>query len=605
MFEREINQHKSKSAKITTNSIFEFNHMPISKRSTLQWAEHCSECSMPHCFETCSFYNPRPDLKCRRFKQGLKIIRDQPLKQIFEVEFSKWGKLEAVGAQSIYSYPLVYIMELTDRVLGIFFSIIPCTLQMRLWLFRKLYGLKNIIAKSKKGESIDNASHMLLQIYNPDVKTVHLRLAIINIDSSKGYYQKEMELKNGFQQFLIDLSDITINTDLSRPYICQIEPTSDELQTRLHFGQLDFVRLQDETSLKIPNVLTVENQYKDKKHKIKCVVWDLDNTLWRGTLIEDGYENLIPNEKAIDLIKTLDQRGILNSIASKNYHEDAWGMISMMGLSEYFIAPQINWGPKSISLEKIQKTINISMDAIAFIDDQIFERAEVESKHPTVTLYNELEISTIAALLPFDVPITEESKMRRQMYKEQTLRSEALGSSDDNYDIFLKNCEIIVSIEALSERTIMRSFELAQRTNQMNFSGKRYSTDELRSIRTDTNKRADIIRCKDKFGDYGIIGLCITNKKTNTIEDMMFSCRIQSKQIDVAVIIHYLETMDANLCINYCPSPRNAKSAQVFSELGFIANEKQNKIVYQFPMEKSFPTNDIITVDVEEISGVQ
>ena len=122
------------------------------------------------------------------------------------------------------------------------------------------------------------------------------------------------------------------------------------------------------------------------KHVIKCVVWDLDNTLWEGTLLEG--DDVCLREDVLEIIKALDQRGILQSVASKNDHDAAFEKLRQFGLDEYFLYPQINWNSKAASISKIVDALNISAEAIAFIDDQAFERAEVAHSLPQVTLFD-------------------------------------------------------------------------------------------------------------------------------------------------------------------------------------------------------------------------
>ena len=112
---------------------------------------------------------------------------------------------------------------------------------------------------------------------------------------------------------------------------------------------------------------------------IKCVVWDLDNTVWDGILLEDASVRLKP--RIHHVLDMLDRRGILHSIASRNDRELAMTKLREFGIADYFLYPQIRWDAKSASLSAIQESLNIGYDTMLFLDDQPFERDEVASVH--------------------------------------------------------------------------------------------------------------------------------------------------------------------------------------------------------------------------------
>src|SRR5205823_3850109 len=119
-------------------------------------------------------------------------------------------------------------------------------------------------------------------------------------------------------------------------------------------------------------------------HKVKCVVWDLDNTLWNGILGERGAEGVSLRDQAVATILALDNRGVLQSIASKNDHDEGGRALQHFGLSHFFLHPAIGWQPKSAGIRSIARRLNISTDSFAFIDDSAFERAEVTTHLPEV-----------------------------------------------------------------------------------------------------------------------------------------------------------------------------------------------------------------------------
>src|SRR5258706_14052724 len=122
-----------------------------------------------------------------------------------------------------------------------------------------------------------------------------------------------------------------------------------------------------------------------KPPTVKCLVWDLDNTLWGGRLLEDGEVPLA--EPVRELIKLLDARGILQSIASKNDHDQAWAKLEQLGVAEYFILPHIGWTPKFESIRAIAAELNFAYATMAFVDDQATELASVSYYLPDVRCY--------------------------------------------------------------------------------------------------------------------------------------------------------------------------------------------------------------------------
>ncbi len=159
----------------------------------------------------------------------------------------------------------------------------------------------------------------------------------------------------------------------------------------------------------------------ERQKETKCVVWDLDETIWDGILLEMDAVKLKPGIK--EIIRTLDSRGILHSIASKNDYDDAMCKLKEFGLDEYFLYPEINWNAKSISIANIRKNLNIQPETIMFVDDNPLERDEVQSEHPEVLCVDASEYNSLLTH-PCLNPrfITADSKRRRLMYLEDLER---------------------------------------------------------------------------------------------------------------------------------------------------------------------------------------
>lgn len=579
MFEREI--YGSNLSNISNAEGIESNFVnPVevfSARSFMNWAEHCSECVMPQCFTSCSFYTPRKDMKCNRFEGGIKVVADNKTKSILDVEFKHWGKLEAVGANRIPALRVGNFFNLVDRSLlsklsgkdGIFY-------QLKRTIARKVYGLKNRFSKTVGSCHVYEMDAFFMEFFNPEKEDAALNLTFRNTLNANQFFQKAIQVPQGYSKHKIPVQQIAGRVNLNEEFICSFEALAEGSHTRVLFGVLDFVKfLQNVTT--DTGTVQVGVSAVEKLKKVKCVVWDLDHTLWDGILIEDGIDNLKIKSEVVDFIKDLDSKGILNSIASKNNEADALAAIEKFGLQEMFLYPQISWGPKSVAIGKIQKSLNIGMDTFVFIDDQVFEREEVQSAHPKIRALDIADIGNWKKDSSFEVEVTTESGNRRQMYRDQIVREGHFETQGDEgtYIDFLKDCKIKVHLEELTESTIPRAYELAQRTNQMNFSGNRYSMEILRDFLKNRQKEVSIVRCSDRFGDYGIVGLVIFDNSNKAIQDLMFSCRIQSKYVDHAVLADFAERYQKELKIEYKETEKNAKSSSIFSDLGF---ELQNVV---------------------------
>jgi len=273
---------------------------------------------------------------------------------------------------------------------------------------------------------------------------------------------------------------------------------------------------------------------------VKCVVWDLDNTIWDGVLLEDAEVSLKPN--IINIIKTLDERGILQSIASKNNYDDAKQALEKVGLWQYFLYPQISWNAKSQSLKSIAESLNISLDVFAFVDDQSFERDEVRFSHPEVETYADTELHTLLdqpRLLPKF--ITPESKLRRKLYQCDIERKVAEDDFHGADTEFLRSLNMVFRVKIAEKIDLQRAEELTMRTHQLNSTGYTYSYSELEAMLNSPKHVLLVSSLEDKFGTYGAIGLALAEKHDDywMVKLLLMSCRVMSRGVG-AVMLNYL-----------------------------------------------------------------
>ncbi|WP_432839331.1 HAD-IIIC family phosphatase [Dactylosporangium sp. CA-092794] len=272
---------------------------------------------------------------------------------------------------------------------------------------------------------------------------------------------------------------------------------------------------------------------------VKCLVWDLDNTLWHGTLLENDELTLVP--EAVAALRALDERGILHSVASRNDPGAALAKLEEFGLAGYFLYPQIGWDPKSASIKAIATELNIGIDSLAFIDDQPFEREEVAFSLPEVLCVDSAEVATLVDRPEFTPTfVTADSRRRREMYQADRVRKTAEADFGGVQEAFLEGLEMRFEIKEATEDDLQRAEELTLRTNQLNTTGYTYSYAELDEFRKLDRYLLLTSTLQDRYGPYGTIGLTLVEKGDDawTVKLLLMSCRVMSRGVGTIVINH-------------------------------------------------------------------
>lgn len=285
--------------------------------------------------------------------------------------------------------------------------------------------------------------------------------------------------------------------------------------------------------------MTTEGTVEVAGGQIKCVVWDLDNTIWDGVLLEDEAVTLRPG--VVETLAELDRRGILHSIASRNEHNLAAAKLDELGILDYFLFPKINFGIKSQSIKAIAEDINIGIDTLAFVDDQPFELDEVRHSHPEVTCLDAAALADFLTL-PCLQPrfITEDSKLRRKLYQDNIRRVTAEESFAGPQEEFLATLDMHFTIGRATEDDLQRAVELTERTHQLNTTGKTFDYDELDALRKSDDHLLFVSSLDDRYGTYGKIGLTLVEKKGGAwvICLLLMSCRVMSRGVGMIMIQH-------------------------------------------------------------------
>lgn len=335
---------------------------------------------------------------------------------------------------------------------------------------------------------------------------------------------------------------------------------------------------------------------------IKCLVWDLDNTLWRGTLLNGEARELAHG--AMDIVRTLDSRGILQSVASKNDHESTWPVIEAFGLAEYFLHPQISWAGKAESVQAIADKLGIGLDALAFIDDQAAERDEVAFFLPQVTIIDAIEMDRLLERPDLNpAMITDESRMRRVMYRTDLARSEAEKAFPGKRDAFLATLAMRIAIRPVGEDDLRRAEELTIRTNQLNTTGRTYGYEELEELANSQDHMLLVAKLDDCYGSSGTIGLALieTGNELWTIRLLIMSCRVMTRGVGSVLLAHVLQRASQSgvrLRAAFVHTDRNRQMYMTYKFAGFrdIGEEEGGTLLLEHDLRQIQPSPSYVTV---------
>jgi FkbH-like protein len=320
----------------------------------------------------------------------------------------------------------------------------------------------------------------------------------------------------------------------------------------------------------------------------KVVVLDCDNTLWQGVCGEDGALGVSvgPAYRALQEF-IVDQRdaGMLMCLCSKNNEEDVWKVFEknsgMVLKREHFVSSRINWQPKSENLRSLSAELQLGMDSFIFLDDSAMECAEVEAGCPeALTLQLPGQEAGFRNFLShvwaFDhLKITEEDRQRSDLYAQNAGRRQLLSQSA-RLDDFLAGLELQVEFLPMTKTEVSRVAQLTQRTNQFNFTSVRRTESEVEQLCSAGNAECRVIRLRDRFGDYGLVGAMIFTRRSGLLEvdNVLLSCRALGRRAEHRMLSHLgriaQEERRETVRINFVPTPKNQPAREFLESIGAI-----------------------------------
>lgn len=329
----------------------------------------------------------------------------------------------------------------------------------------------------------------------------------------------------------------------------------------------------------------------EQKRK-KCLVLDLDNTLWGGVVGEDGVEGILLSGsypgKAFHLwqegLKELEKSGVMLAICSKNNMADVdevWAKRDDMLLQKNdFVAIRINWQDKATNIRELAEELNIGLDSMVFVDDNPTERELIKQQFPEVAvpdfpaqpyglmgLYNVLVENYFGAYR-----ITQEDRAKTTQYIANAQRKQQQAAFT-NMEEYLQSLEMRLRIEKVNVATLQRVAQLTQKTNQFNLTTRRYTEADIQRM---VDEGADVwtLTVSDKFGDYGLTGVMIV--ADGKIDTLLMSCRVLGKGIEMAFVKKVLSEYNGEIKAEYIPTAKNQQVADFYERLGMSREKSLN-----------------------------
>jgi len=324
----------------------------------------------------------------------------------------------------------------------------------------------------------------------------------------------------------------------------------------------------------------------------KCLVLDLDNTLWGGIIGEEGLSGIqlgphYPGNAFVEFqrgILALRNRGVILAIASKNNPQDVDEVFEkhpfMVLKHTDFAEFQVHWEPKSESLARIARKLNIGLDHLVFVDDNPAECEHVRTALPMVTVLQlppqpERYLESLFEDGWFDtLSLSEEDQKRATLY-EQRDQAEALREASADLETYYRDLDMVLTLNPVNPENLARAAQLTQKTNQFNVTTQRYSDAEIAHRMTDPDWLLITAAVADRFGDNGIVGLVMArlNNESLDIDTFLLSCRIIGRTVETAMLAHLCEIANRQGAMQLrgtiIPTAKNIPVRDLFKRHGF------------------------------------
>lgn len=462
-----------------------------------------------------------------------------------------------------------------------------------------LFYFSNINSEDEKKKFVDEKFNELNNLIETVTKKIQSKIVIANFViptyTSLGIYESKIEY--GVKEVILDLNKklkmISKNIDSCYVYDFNSFVTKFGEKNILDYKKMNYGDIKINFDI-IPYLIYEFLGYVKPILGLnkKCIVLDLDNTLWGNIVGEDGFEGIkigpyTEGKSFVEfqkVIKSLSENGVILAINSKNNQKEAMKVINehphMILRENDFSCIKINWNDKISNMKEISNELNIGLDSIVFFDDDPVNRELLRMSIPEInTIELPKDPSTYAQILrnlnDFNtLKITQDDTKRKIMYKQEQNRQK-LESSTKNLNEYLKKLDIKIKIKLDDKVSISRISQLILKTNQFNLTTKRYQEEEIKEFVEDEKIIVGCSEVKDKFGENGITNVFIIKTKSNEwiIDTFLLSCRIMGRGIEEGIISKILEIAKKKgiekITAAFIPTEKNKPAENFLKNYGF------------------------------------
>ena len=505
-----------------------------------------------------------------------------------DVEFGDYDNIVQDSHKYIESNAILIFWELCNIIDG---------LQYKIELYEK--GQFNELLEKTKSEidlvlkNLEETSLVLINKFTA-LSFSHYKIRKNNLDELASQLNHYLEENISANVRLIDIEKVIASVGVSNSLDMRYYYSSKALYT------IDFYKTY--ANYISPFFISANGKAK------KALIFDCDNTLWKGILGENGFDNIEMSTHTKDgnifaeiqsMALAINKQGILIGLCSKNNPGDVDEVIKshpdMQLRDEHITINKSNWSNKVSNLEEIAQELNIGLDSLVFVDDSSFEINLIREQLPEITvlqvperLYEYPKMLRRNLDIFYNLSLTAEDRNKIKMYKHQ-IKRETVKKKFTDIEDYLASLELKMTIFEDDESIISRMSQMTQKTNQFNLTTKRYTEGDIRNFIDDLDSNVYAFSVADKFGDSGVTGLCIIsdNSKNESpeIDTLLMSCRIIGRNIESAIMDYVMgkikEKKIGELKAKYIKTLKNYQVKEFYDKCGFkIVDRDESKVNY-------------------------